>query len=247
MNVAVAETLIRWQPHGPYRVAFSTRRGGVSEGAFESLNLGDDLGDEVENVHENRERLCHALEIDAGRATAARQMHGATIAEADGVGLAAERSAYAECDALWSDEPGLGMLLVTADCLPIAVVREDGERPRLAVVHAGWLGLLDGIVDAAVSTLGGGRLSAAIGPAIGPCCYEVDSALAERFREAYGSAVVQGRRVDLWQAGEMALRSAGCASIERVNLCTSCHPELFFSHRRDGERTGRQGVIAAIG
>jgi YfiH family protein len=243
----VAETLIRWQPHGPYRVAFSTRRGGVSEGEFASLNLGAGTGDDLVKVTENRERLCRALEIDSARATAARQMHGATVSEADAVGLAARPEAFAECDALWSDEPGIGMLLVTADCLPIAIVREDGERPRLAVVHAGWLGLLDGIVDAAVSTLGGGRLSAAIGPAIGPCCYEVDSAVAERFREAYGSAVVQGRRVDLWQAGEMALRSAGCASIERVDLCTSCHPELFFSHRRDGERTGRQGVIAAIG
>lgn len=245
--MTVAETLIRWQPNGPYRVAFSTRRGGVSEGAFESLNLGDDLGDKAENVHENRERLCRALELDSARATATRQMHGAAIAEADAAGLSAEVSVLAECDALWSDEPGLGMLLVTADCLPIAIVREDGERPRLAVVHAGWRGLLEGIVEAAVSKLGGGRLSAAIGPAIGPCCYEVGTDLAGRFREAYGSAVVQGKQLDLWQAGEAALRAAGCTSIERVDLCTSCHSELFFSHRRDGERTGRQGVIAAIG
>ena len=236
----------RWQAPGPYRVAFSTRLGGVSDGAFESLNLSDLGGDDPERVRENRERLCRALEIDPVRATMAQQQHGAVARRAEAVGLLSAGADFPECDAFWSEEPGVGMLLVTADCLPIAIARSGGERPGLALVHAGWRGLLGGVVESASRALGRGPTKAVLGPAIGPCCFEVSEEVAASFRRRFGRRVASGRNVNLWLAAESALAAAGCNAAERIELCTSCHPELFFSHRRDHGQTGRQGVIAAI-
>jgi hypothetical protein len=86
-----------------------------------------------------------------------------------------------------------------------------------------------------------------VGPGIGPCCYEVEEEVAEPFREAFGADVLRGRNLDLWSAAERALRAAGCAQIDRVDLCTACTPGRFFSHRRDNGITGRQGVLGVIG
>ena len=97
----------------------------------------------------------------------------------------------------------------------------------------------------AVRTLGG-PIHACIGPAIGPCCYEVGPEVAEPFGEAFGADVLHGRNLDLWTAAERALRAAGVEEVERVDLCTACNPELFFSHRRTGLPRGVQGVIARV-
>lgn len=238
--------LLLWETDDRYRVAFSTRIGGASEGAFSSLNLGLLTDDDPGNVRENRRRLCDAVGIDAERATMARQQHGRRTARAHPHGLLEAGSRFPPCDALWSRDPGQGMLLISADCLPIAIARRDGAEAALALVHAGWRGLLAGVVAAAAATLGEGQLCAAVGPAIGPCCYEVGEEVREPFRRAYGPGVVHGRKLDLWRSAELALREAGCSSVERLDLCTSCHPDLFFSHRRDSGRTGRQGVIGAL-
>jgi copper oxidase (laccase) domain-containing protein len=101
------------------------------------------------------------------------------------------------------------------------------------------------VIDHGVAVLGG-EARAAVGPAIGPCCYEVGPDVAEPFAARFGAGIVRGRAVDLWAATERALRDAGVSSIERFDLCTSCHAELFFSHRRDGGVTGRQGVIGHL-
>jgi copper oxidase (laccase) domain-containing protein len=138
-------------------------------------------------------------------------------------------------------------MLLTADCLPVAIARENGAQPALAILHVGWRGLLAGIVAAGARALGGGKLAAAIGPGIGPCCYEVGEDVAEPLRRRFGPEVAPDGRLDLWSATERALREAGCAEVERTDLCTYCHPELFFSHRRDRGLTGRQGVVAYIG
>ena len=98
-----------------------------------------------------------------------------------------------------------------------------------------------------MSALGGGAVSAAVGPAIGPCCYEVGEDVADRFRRAFGFGLYRDGRLDLWTAAERALRAAGCVRVDRVDLCTACSPERFFSHRRDEGITGRQGVIGRIG
>jgi YfiH family protein len=138
------------------------------------------------------------------------------------------------------------MLLLTADCMPIALARRDGERPALAILHAGWRGLLSGIVATGARTLGSEPLVAAIGPSIGPCCYEVGEEVAAPFREAFGDDVVRAGKLDLWTAAERALRAAGVEHVDRADTCTACHPARFFSHRRDNGRTGRQGVIAYV-
>jgi purine-nucleoside/S-methyl-5'-thioadenosine phosphorylase / adenosine deaminase len=230
--------LMRWDAPGPYIVAFSTRQGGVSAGAFESLNLGLLTEDEQHNVEENRRRLCEVVGAEPARLAMNRQVHAATVNRAE------PEVRGNEGDGLWSEEPGLPMLKLTADCLPIALARRNG-RPGLALLHAGRLGLLAGVVEAGVSALGG-PLAAVVGPGIGPCCYEVGPEVAEAYRRTFGPDIVRGRNLDLWTASERVLRAAGVESVERLDLCTSCDAERFFSHRRDGGRTGRQGVIGLV-
>jgi purine-nucleoside/S-methyl-5'-thioadenosine phosphorylase / adenosine deaminase len=238
-------TVFEWQAPGPYRVAFSTRVGGVSEGAFESLNLGVLTDDDPESVRENRRRLCAEVGVDPEAATMAWQYHSAEVRKADGRGIVTPGLEFERCDGLWTDEPGRGLMLLAADCLPVALARTSGT-PAVAVLHVGWRGLLAGIVEEGAAALGGGTLAAAVGPGIGPCCYEVGDEVASPFSERFGSGVVVGRRLDLHEAAERALRDAGCATVERVGLCTSCEEGLFFSHRRDSGRTGRQGIVAAL-
>jgi YfiH family protein len=233
--------VIRWESApGPYEVVFSTREGGVSEGPFASLNLGRATADEPERVDENRRRLC----AEAGAAPDALAMnyqhHSADVLKAL-PGSRGERG-----DGLWTDDRRLPVLALTADCLPIGVVRANGAGPALAVLHAGWRGLLSGIAASGIAALGGGRPAAIIGPGIGPCCYEVGEEVAAPFRAAFGPDVVRGGKLDLWSAAERALRAAGCAQVERIDLCTACNPDRFFSHRRDDGVTGRQGVLGVI-
>jgi hypothetical protein len=237
--------LVEWDAPGPYRVVFSTRRGGVSGGAFRSLNLGLATDDDPESVLENRRRLAESVGADPGRVTMAWQRHGARVTRARPVGFVAPETVWEPCDGLWTDEPGQPMALVTADCVPVAVCRAGGA-PALSLLHVGWRGLLAGIVAAGCRALGAGRLSAAVGPGIGPCCYEVGEEVAAPFRRAFGEDVVTGERLDLWTVCERALRAAGCAEVHHVGRCTACEPETFFSHRRDRGRTGRQGVIGYV-
>jgi YfiH family protein len=229
--------LLWWDAPGPYEVAFSTRRGGISADAYESLNLGLLTDDEPGNVEENRRRLCEAVGAETGRLAMNRQVHAATVNRA----AAGERGR--DGDGLWTDEPGVPMLKLTADCLPVALARRNGE-PALALLHAGRLGLLEGILQAGVATLGG-RVAAAVGPGIGPCCYEVGDDIADSYRARFGDAAVRGRNLDLWSVADNILREAGVESVERVDVCTACNSE-FFSHRRDGGVTGRQGVIGYV-
>jgi polyphenol oxidase len=229
--------VIRWDSPG-YAVVFSTREGGVSTGPYESLNLGRMTGDEVERVDENRRLLCAEIDADADRLALNRQVHS-TLVHRAAPGARGEPG-----DGLWTDEPGQPILAMTADCLPIVLARVDGQ-PAVAVLHAGWRGLLAGIVRVGAETLGG-SLRAAVGPAIGPCCYEVGEEVAEPFAATFGADVVAGRRLDLWSAAERALNAAGVEDVLRTDLCTSCNPERFFSHRRTGKPRGVQGVIARV-
>jgi polyphenol oxidase len=127
----------------------------------------------------------------------------------------------------------------------MALARTNGDRPALAVVHAGWRGLLDGVVEATGSSLGS-RLRAVVGPAIGPCCYEVGEEVASRFRDRYGGSIVRDGKLDLWTVAEQAARAAGATEVERVDLCTQCRPGLFFSERRTGRPRGTQGVLGLV-
>ena len=231
--------MIRWEADG-YKIAFTTRVGGVSEGPFASLNLGRKSGDDVERADENRRIACAAIGADVTRLALNYQVHS------DRVLKAAPGARGEHADGLWTDEPDLPILAMSADCLPIAIVRAETDEPAVAVLHAGWRGLLAGIVASGARALDHGALTAAVGPAIGPCCYEVGEEVAAAFRERFGDDVVRDGRLDLWTSAERALRAAGVEHVHRVDRCTACEPDTFFSHRRDAGRTGRQGVIAYV-
>jgi len=235
----VSLDLVRWDAPGPYDVVFSTRRGGVSEGPFASLNLGRKLGDVPERVDENRRRLCAEVGADLDRLALNYQRHTAQVNRAE----ASRRGATG--DGLWTDEPELPILALGADCALIALARTNGERPAVGVLHAGRIGLLAGIAEAGAAVLDG-RVAAVVGPTIGPCCYEVGEDIAAAFRARFGADVVSGRKLDLWTSAERALREAGCASVERLDLCTACDPDRFFSYRRDGKPRGGHGVLARV-
>ncbi|HZT93686.1 MAG TPA: polyphenol oxidase family protein [Gaiellaceae bacterium] len=231
--------MIHWHLDG-YEVAFTTRRGGVSEGPYASLNLGRKSGDIVERVDENRRIVCAAVGADLEKLALNYQVHSDRVVRA----VAGQRGEHA--DGLWTDEARLPILAMSADCLPIVVARTDSAEPAVAVLHVGWRGLLAGIVWAGARALGGDGVAAAIGPGIGPCCYEVGEEVATPFRDRFGHDVLRENRVDLWTSAEWALRAAGVERVDRFDRCTACEPETFFSHRRDGGNTGRQGVIAYV-
>jgi len=231
--------VIRWNAPGPYEVVFSTRAGGVSEGPYASLNLGRLTGDDVERVDENRRRLCAEVGGSLERLALNRQIHSTVVRRAE-PGVRGEPG-----DGLWTDERDLPVLAFAADCLPIALVGTNLDRPAAAVLHAGWRGLLGGVVAAGMTALGR-KARACVGPAIGPCCYEVGTEVSGPFAEAFGDDVVRGRNLDLRTAAERALRAAGAVGVEHVELCTACSPDRLFSHRRTGKPRGVQGVIARV-
>ena len=231
--------MIRWWIEG-CQVAFTTRVGGVSEGPYASLNLGRKSGDDVERVDENRRIACESIGADVEKLALNYQVHSNRVVQA----ASGARGEHA--DGLWTAEPGLPILAMSADCLPIVLARVLTDGRAVAVLHAGWRGILGGIADAGARAIGGGTLAAAIGPGIGPCCYEVGEEVAAPYRERFGDDIVCNGRLDLWTSAERALRAAGVANIERFDRCTACEPETFFSHRRDAGNTGRQGVIAYV-
>jgi YfiH family protein len=212
---------------------FTTRRGGVSEGPFASLNLGRRTGDDGARVEENRERVGEVTGHDWGRFARAIQVHGTRVRRVEETPN--RDDPWEEADGHVTALAGVPALVFVADCLPIALVGDGG----VAMVHAGWRGLAGGIVGEAAALLGGGPLRAAIGPGIGPCCYEVGDEVRERFP----AEAARGRNLDLKLAARRALEAAGATEIHDAGLCTSCDPERFFSHRRDQGVTGRQAGI----
>ena len=226
--------MIAWDEPG-YVVAFTTRIGGVSEAPYDSLNLTVGTGDDPTRVEENRRIACESLGLPYDRLAFNRQIHSPTVHRAD----AGRRGTPG--DGLWTDEPEVPLLAMSADCLPIAVA-SSGTRRRLAVLHAGWRGLSEGVVAAGVAALGDGAKAAVIGPAIGPCCYRVGSEVATLF----DADLTTDGRLDLWTAAERALRRAGVDRVDRIDVCTRDNPDLYFSHRRDGLARGVQGVIGAV-
>ncbi len=221
------------------RAAFSTRLGGVSEGPYEALNVAVKTDDEPDRVRENRHRLAAALGRNPADVVMGRQVHGTELRWHD---HRQEPRVFAdvvkspeEADAQATAEPGLAPLVMVADCLPIALSGPGG----VAMVHGGWRGLAGGIVAGAAERVK--PEVAAIGPGIGPCCYEVGDEVLAEFADLEGVAV--GRMLDLTAVASRLLERAGVEEIHASGLCTSCNPELLFSHRRDGERTGRQAGL----
>lgn len=238
-----ADSLIELELPGA-RVGFSTRRGGVSEGPYESLNLGILTDDDPGRVARNRTLLAQRAGLDPHRIAMGWQVHGADMREwrepdrneafaADGpAGL----DGLARVDGHATELRELALLVLVADCLPIALAAPG----RVAMLHCGWRGLVAGVVERALATFERSP-SAAIGPGIGQCCYEVGDEVLEAFRDLPG--VASGRMLDLRGVARQKLEAAGVRDVEDVAMCTSCRGDLFFSHRRDGGVTGRQSGL----
>ena len=221
--------------------AFSTRQGGVSEGSYESLNLGVKTGDATENVAENRRRVADAVGLATERIARIWQVHGADLrgwTDYPGPpGWTDIGRQLDHADGQLTSLPGLGLSVLVADCLPVALIAPG----RAAMLHCGWRPLAGGIVEKALATFDE-LPAAAIGPGIGRCCYEVREEVLAEFADLEG--VADGRMLDLRMVVRRKLEAAGVSTIEDVDLCTSCRPDLFFSHRRDKGVTGRQGGFA---
>jgi len=219
---------------------FSTRIGGASEAPFDSLNLGVFTEDGRESVAENRRRLAHALGHKTERVTIGRQVHGADLAAHAGPQtpspFAEPGAPIPEVDGHVTGERNLPLLVFVADCVPIALSGPAG----VAMLHCGWRGLAAGIVADGVAAVG--ATHAAVGPSIGPCCYEVGEEVLGAFADL-GDGVANGRMLDLSEVARRLLREAGVERVETSGLCTSCEAELFFSHRRDNGRTGRRAGL----
>jgi YfiH family protein len=231
--------------------AFTARTGGVSAAPFDSLNLSEGVGDDALRVRDNRARVLGALSLAPGQVAYATQVHGATCLVPPGPGWAGT------ADALATRNEALVLAVGTADCL--GVLLWDATRPAIAAAHAGWRGTLAGVVPRAVDALtalgsAAPDLRAALGPRIGPCCFEVSPDVAERF--APEDVRLDGDRVtvDFAAAVTRQLRAAGLreGSIRDLardldgGACTADDPARWFSHRRDRGRTGRAwGILAA--
>lgn len=228
---------------GAARVLFTTRRGGFSSGPYESLNLGKLTADRPENVVRNRE----LLQQQVGAALAyIRQVHGTDVRRVTQPtnGAGADSGDPPHFDGQATALRGVAPMVMTADCLPIAVAGHGA----VAMLHAGWRGLAGGIVAegvAALRELGvSGSLAAAIGPGAGPCCYEVDEDVHAEFADRELD-IRTGRNLDLKAIARAELERAGVAVVHDIGLCTICSdPSLLFSHRRDGGVTGRQAGVA---
>jgi polyphenol oxidase len=242
---------------GGATAAFSTRAGGVSAAPFQSLNLGVLTDDATAAVLENRRRLAAALDLDPARIPIGMQVHGADLAFHGGPQrpspFAEPGSEIPRVDGHVVGEPGLAPLVFVADCLPVALRGPGG----VAMLHCGWRGLAAGILAAGAEAVG--ATEAAIGPGIGPCCYEIGPELLETFAplgagisadgpiSRAGGDISAHRRLDLPEVARRLLRAAGVERVQSAGLCTSCEPELFFSHRRDAGRTGRQAGLVWLG
>ena len=224
------------------RAAFTTRGGGVSEAEFESLNLGVLTDDSEDAVRENRRRVSAALGRDPDGVLIGFQEHRSEIARRDSAPRPngwLEAHAPAPADGQVTASGELTPVVLVADCLPVALAGRRG----VAMLHCGWRGLADGIVARGAAEVE--ATAAAVGPGIGPCCFEVGEEVLARF-ERLGDGLADGRMLDLREVARRSLAEAGVDEVEVCELCTSCGRELFFSHRRDRGRTGRQAGLVWI-
>lgn len=224
---------------------FLGRRGGVSTGPFSSLNLGDRVGDDPLSVARNWSEVRSAFA--ALRIVRMEQVHGANVVRVED-----EDGEIGPADALTTDRPGFGLAILTADCVPLLLV---APASRVVVaVHAGWRGTLAGVAAEALAAacryfaVRPSGFWAALGPAIGACCYEVEAAIGRELEERWGAMPDAWRpggergMLDLRRANRRILARSGVlpGCIVDVGGCTACHPDDFFSHRGSGGTTGRQ-------
>lgn len=243
------------------RHGFSTRLGGVSEGIYASMNLSFTRGDEDTAVAENFRRFCNAIGVQSDKVVVSAQAHHTNLynvtAADGGRGVTRDRG-YTDIDGLLTDEPGVVLCTQYADCVPLFFV--DPVKRVVATSHSGWRGTVAQIgavtVERMCKDYGCRRedIRAAIGPSIGPCCFEVDDPVYTEFikmdnwQESFVKLKEGGKYdIDLWAVNRQILLDAGIAPnhITVTDLCTKCHPDLFWSHRVTGnDRGSLAGFIA---
>jgi YfiH family protein len=214
-------------------VAFGDRTGGVSDPPFDTLNVSRSVGD-PEQAATNRKLVAASLGFDVGSLAQVRQVHGADVLEAP-PGCSGVQG---EGDGLVARGAGVVCGVLTADCVPVLL---EG-RAGVAGLHAGWRGLVAGVLQRGVESVGP-VIAAWVGPSIHACCYEVGGDVIDAFRRA-GLPVAGPRRVDPSDAARAVLQRAGVTNIARSDECTYCK-QNYFSYRRDGE-TGRQGSFVGL-
>lgn len=240
----------------PVPHCFTTRLGGVSQGYLSSMNIGTRRGDAPENVLENYALLGRALGFDPHKAVLTKQTHTDIVRQVDardwGAGLYAPD--LTDCDGLITNCPGTALTIFTADCNPILLY--DPETGAVGAIHAGWRGTANGIVKNAVAAMAAAygcqpkNIRAAIGPSIGPCCFETDRDVPDAMVSAFGqeaNAYISHRGnkyyVNLKELNALHLRRAGVEHIEISTCCTACENHRFWSHRVHGADRGSQGAI----
>ena len=239
----------------PFELFFFTRRGGRSRGPLESLNMSYDVGDDPASVGENESRVLKTLNRSA--LYLPKQIHSARVISPDRT-VASGVIRGEKADAVSTGLARVAVGVLTADCVPVLIGSLDGGA--VAAVHAGWRGLVGGVIAAAVDDFIGrgmspGGLAAFIGPAIGPCCFEVGEDVARHFRNHFDESgdilfenTFSKAKIDLPAAAKSKLREAG---LEEENIyfarrCTACEKKAFFSYRQSRGRTGRQLSAIAI-
>lgn len=237
---------------------FSTRVGGVSEKPFDRLNLGFHTGDASESVQVNRARFAQALGIPAQDLVAANQVHGENICRIEiadkGRGALDQQTVIEATDALMTNEKNVPLIAFFADCVPVMLL--DPQKKAIAISHAGWKGTVLRIAGKTVRKMAheyGSKpedLLVIIGPAIGPCHYEVDHPVIETFQKNFMHwemflDIKEGNtaQLNLWEANRIQLLEEGVLeqNITMSNICTYCHQDLLYSYRYSGGKTGRLG------
>ena len=231
-----------------------TRLGGVSKEPFAALNLSASVPDDPQAVEENRRRFYAALGVDPRMAVRTIQVHGGRAAA---VGPADLANVQPATDGLVTATPGLALVMAFADCVPVFL--HDPIRGVVGMAHAGWRGTVAGICQATVERMeqvfgcNPADIQAAIGPSIGPCCYQVGTQVADAVSKAFGRVdglfrTTQDGQLHFnqWAANEWALREVGVGRIEQANICTACHVDEFYSHRAEGGLTGRFGALIML-
>ena len=234
-----------WPAPANVRTLITTRRGGVSRGVYASLNLGDHVGDDPLAVAKNRALVSHRI---GARPLWLKQVHGTHVVEA-GDCLAADPNGVPEADASFTHRTGVACAVMTADCLPVLFCNPAGTV--VAAAHAGWRGLLDGVLEATMGTLGapGDELIAYLGPAIGPQAFEVGDEVRAAFvarsrnaEEAFHPGNQGKWFADLYLLARQRLSARGVAQVYGGDYCTVTDADRFFSYRRDGQ-TGRMASL----
>lgn len=235
----------------------TTRKGGVSNGFLASLNMGRKAVDLPDNIAENRRRAAEALGVSPDSFVFSDQVHGVTIREVNRDNF---NDPITATDGLMTDVPGITLATFYADCMPIMIY--DPEHGAIGMVHAGWRGSAAGIGPLLVESMTkryGSKpraLLAALGPAIGPCCFEVGQEVAEAFMSiellnedrSWLIPKTGNPHLDLGRINAKLLIDAGIPdhSVKSADICTCCHPELLYSHRRDHGDTGRMAALMAL-